>query len=318
MIDADKLVFDYPSGRALHGVSFVLRAGAVMALVGPNGAGKSTLLRCLAAQDMPTQGTATVVGLDTRQQPREVHAALGYLPDTYGLYDALTVRRSLVYAARARGVSAEHAQDAAETAASRVALADRLETPAGHLSRGLRQRLGIAQAIVHRPRVLLLDEPASGLDPDARQSLSALIRGLAEGGMTIVVSSHILSELEDYCTEMLMLEAGRVVGDGVVKTAGVAAKSQGVALVRVEITVSDPPADFGARLTAMGFQVERLEGERAVAWLPAGLSEPQALAQVIAAGLAVRAFAPAQGTLEQTYRAAHAATVATAVPEAGA
>ncbi len=317
MIDADKVVYDYPSGRALHGVSFVLRPGAVMALVGPNGAGKSTLLRCLAALDMPTQGQVTVVGLDTRRNPREVHAALGYLPDIYGLYDALTVRRALVYAARARGVAQDRAEAAAAAAAARVELSDRMETPAGALSRGLRQRLAIAQAIVHGPRVLLLDEPASGLDPDARQSLSALIRSLARDGMTIVVSSHILSELEDYCTEMLMLEAGRAVGDGVVKTGGDPA--HGAPLARVEVAVADAPPDLAARLAALGLVVEHLDGDRAVVRLPADLTEQAALARIVGAGLAVRTFAPVRNTLETTYRSAHAAAAsATAVPQVDA
>ena len=212
MIDAENLVFDYPSGRALHGVGFVVRAGAVLALVGPNGAGKSTLMRCIAALDVPTDGVINVLGYDTQKNPREIHAALGYLSDMFGLYDALSVRQALTYAARSRGVSAAETEAAVLAAAARVGLSERLQSLAGELSRGLRQRLAIAQTIVHRPRVLLLDEPASGLDPDARKSLSDLILSLSADGMTIMVSSHILSELDDYCTEMLMLDEGRIVG----------------------------------------------------------------------------------------------------------
>src|SRR5579875_2113507 len=100
MIDVENVSYDYPSGRALDGISFVVRPGAVLALVGPNGAGKSTLLRCIAALEPPTEGSISVLGMDVRAEPRGVHAALGYLPDFYGLYDALTVRRSLIYAAR--------------------------------------------------------------------------------------------------------------------------------------------------------------------------------------------------------------------------
>jgi ABC-2 type transport system ATP-binding protein len=120
MIDADNVVYDYPSGRALRGVSFVVRAGAVLALVGPNGAGKSTLMRCIAALDMPTEGAVTVQGVDTREDPRAIHATLGYLPDIYGLYDRLSVRRCLIYAARSRGVDAAQAPPAAESAAAPV------------------------------------------------------------------------------------------------------------------------------------------------------------------------------------------------------
>ena len=137
---------------------------------------------------------------------------LGYLPDFYGLYDALSVRRCLTYAAWSHAIAPALTTAAVETAARRVGLLDRLETPAGELSRGLRQRLAIGQAIVHEPSVLLLDEPAAGLDPQARRDLSTLLLALKDQGMTLVVSSHILSELEDYCSEMIIIEAGRVVG----------------------------------------------------------------------------------------------------------
>jgi ABC-2 type transport system ATP-binding protein len=217
MIVAENVIYDYPAARALHGLSFTVARGSVLALVGPNGAGKSTLMRCIAALDRPTEGRISVAGVDTRDDPRAVHAALGYLPDFFGLYDELSVRRALVYAARSRGVPAERAEAAALEAADRVDLTDRLHQRAGELSRGLRQRLAIAQTIVHAPQVLLLDEPAAGLDPEARRSLSDLIRRLGGEGMTILVSSHILAELEDYCTDMLMIRDGRATGGGVLR-----------------------------------------------------------------------------------------------------
>src|SRR5690606_31914263 len=145
-------------------------------------------------------------GLDTRDAPRAVHARLGYLPDFFGLYDALNVRRCLYYAARAHGITAGAATGAVEAAAARVGLSDRMEQAAGALSRGLRQRLAIAQALVHRPAVLLLDEPAAGLDPQARRDLSQLLLSLKTDGMTLVVSSHILAELEDYSDRMIIVD----------------------------------------------------------------------------------------------------------------
>jgi ABC-2 type transport system ATP-binding protein len=197
MIEVSGLVFEYPGQRALDGVSLSIQAGAITALVGPNGAGKTTLLRLIAALETPYDGQVTIDGLDTRDQPRAIHERLGYLPDFFGLYDALSVRRCLFYAARAHGIGAGEAGAAAEAAAARVGLSDRLGQAAGSLSRGLRQRLAIAQAIVHDPKVLLLDEPAAGLDPQARRDLSRLLLELRDGGMTLVVSSHILAELED-------------------------------------------------------------------------------------------------------------------------
>jgi len=317
MIDAENVVYDYPTGRALRGVSFVVRAGAVLALVGPNGAGKSTLMRCIAALDTPTRGAITVQGIDTKDDPRAIHASLGYLPDIYGLYDRLSVRRCLIYAARSRGVPDADAPAAAEAAAVRVGLGDRMETLAGYLSRGLRQRLGIAQTLVHRPRVLLLDEPASGLDPEARASLSALIRSLATDGMTLIVSSHILSELEDYCSEMLMLRGGEVVGGGVVRLDGGTpkpAEQDGEAapatpapiLVRVAFAV--PAAELLDRLAALGLTVSRIEEADAIlALAPDPDAETRTLSALVAAGLPVRSFAVVRQSLEETYRAATSA-----------
>ena len=217
MIEVTDLVYEYPTVRALSGVSLRVAPQTITALVGPNGAGKTTLLRCLAALDMPYSGRVLIDDLDTTASPREIHARLGYLPDFYGLYDELSVRRCLIYAARAHGIAPGSAGTAAAKAAERVGLSDRMETPAGELSRGLRQRLAIGQSIVHEPRVLLLDEPAAGLDPQARRDLSALLLSLKDGGMTLVVSSHILAELEDYCSEMIIIEGGRIAGGKAVK-----------------------------------------------------------------------------------------------------
>ena len=299
MILVRGVAYDYPTARVLHDISFEAPEGAVLALVGPNGAGKTTLMRCMAALDAPTEGQISIAGLDTQADPRGVHAALGYLPDFYGLYDQLSVRRSLVYAARSRGVTAEAAGVAALVAAERVQLSDRLDALAGHLSRGLRQRLAIAQTIVHRPKVLLLDEPAAGLDPEARRSLSDLITRLAGEGMTIVVSSHILAELEDYSTRMLMLRDGRVGGGGVV--AAQADQSEAAALVAVDLAA--PRDDLAALLTGLGVEVESLISASQFRLSVSGGPEAEAalLAKLIGAGLAVRAFSPVRRTLEQTY-----------------
>jgi ABC-2 type transport system ATP-binding protein len=217
MIEVRDLVYEYPTKRALDSVSLDVAPRSITALVGPNGAGKTTLLRCLAALEEPYSGSVTIDGLDTRHSPRAVHGHLGYLPDFYGLYDELTVRRALTYAAWSRGIARALAGAAVDKAAHRVNLDDRLETRAGELSRGLRQRLAIGQAIVHEPKVVLLDEPAAGLDPQARRDLSTLLLQLRDGGMTVVVSSHILAELEDYCSEMIIIDDGKVVGGKSIK-----------------------------------------------------------------------------------------------------
>jgi len=296
MIVVRDVVYDYPASRALHGVSFEVEAGAVLALVGPNGAGKTTLMRCVAALDAPLEGTISVAGLDTQEDPRGVHAAIGYLPDFFGLYDELSVRRALTYAARSRSVSEADTPKAVEQAAARVQLTDRLDARAGELSRGLRQRLAIAQTIVHQPSVLLLDEPAAGLDPEARRSLSDLIVRLAGDGMTIVVSSHILAELEDYSTRMLMIREGRVAGGGVVAAGSGQSADAGFA-----VTFTDPPKDLRKRLEKLGLTVSRLEGAEAVVAAAPGTADAEVLTLLVGAGLKVSAFQPARRTLEAAY-----------------
>src|ERR1043166_1490512 len=210
MISVDDLVFEYPGLRALDRVSFRVAPGSIVALVGPNGAGKTTLLRCLAALDRPLSGRIQIDGIDVLEQPRETHRRVGYLSDFFGLYDLLTVRQCLSYVAQAHGIAAERVAEAVERTVLALGLSDRLDTRVGELSRGLRQRVAIGQAIIHAPRVLLLDEPASGLDPEARHSLAELFVRLGNTGMTLLVSSHILAELEQYSSQMLILRDGRI------------------------------------------------------------------------------------------------------------
>lgn len=208
MINVTQLSFEYPGTRALDDVNFAIERGSITALVGPNGAGKSTLLRCLAALARPFAGSINIGGVDILEQPRQAHLLLGYLSDFFGLYDELTVRRCLLHTARAHNLDDPAA--AVDKAARRLNIDNFIDKPAGALSRGQRQRLAIAQAVIHEPRVLLLDEPASGLDPEARVALGNLFLQLREEGMTLLVSSHILSELEAYASDILILRGGRI------------------------------------------------------------------------------------------------------------
>lgn len=211
IIRTENLCFEYPSKRALSDVCLSVPAHTVTALVGPNGAGKTTLMRCLAALERPFSGEVLVDGFDSEESAQEIHSRIGYLPDSFGVYETLSVRQCLVYAARSRFLPEKTLKARVEEAAAMLGITGYLQAGAGTLSRGLRQRLAIAQSIIHKPRLLILDEPASGLDPDARKSLADLITGLAGGGITILVSSHILSELQDYCTDVIILSEGRVI-----------------------------------------------------------------------------------------------------------
>ncbi len=296
------LVFDYPTARALFGISFTIPRGSITALVGPNGAGKTTLLRCLAALEPPFSGQVLVDGLDTADAPREIHRTIGYLADDFGVYAALSVARCLRHAAAMRGVPADQEVARAHASAERLGIADRWDTPAGSLSRGLRQRLGIAQAILHRPRLLLLDEPASGLDPEARAQLSALFLRLRDDGMTLVVSSHILAELADYSTEMLILDRGHVVEH---RSLGAAPGDRAAAHAprALVLRLADAADGLGERLAAVS-GVGGLEVDGATArFLFHGDDADQArlLADLVRDGFAVAEFGHQERNLQNLY-----------------
>jgi ABC-2 type transport system ATP-binding protein len=296
MIEVSNLVYEYPAIRALDGVSFSVAPQTIVALVGPNGAGKTTLLRCLAALEAPYSGHVLIDGLDTATAPREIHARLGYLPDFFGLYDELSVRRALTYAARAHGIASEAASAAADKAAARVGLTNRMETPAGHLSRGLRQRLAIAQTIVHEPRVLLLDEPAAGLDPQARRDLSTLLLALRDQGMTLVVSSHILAELEDYCSEMIIIDGGRIAG-------GKAVKVRDVERPRYILEIATARSDLKDFLAGRaGLDVVEADEHHALFTFTRNPgARAKLIRDLVTAGFEVSSFGESTRALEETY-----------------
>ena len=209
LIEVKNLTFEYPNTRALDNISFNLAQHSITALVGPNGAGKSTLLRCIAALEAPLSGLVLLNGQDVLEDPRASHRQIGYLSDSFGLYNALTVKQCLEYAARAQGIISNVNQIVLETAQT-LGLSEKINTLTGALSRGQRQRVALGQSIIHSPSLLLLDEPASGLDPEARYNLSQIFIALKNSGMTLIVSSHILAELEDYSTDMLVLKDGKI------------------------------------------------------------------------------------------------------------
>jgi ABC-2 type transport system ATP-binding protein len=206
----ERLTVDVPDKRVLNAVSFALEAGSITALVGPNGAGKSTLMRHVVALETIRTGRLFYNGRDLTRQPRLVHQQVGYLADEFGLYNDLSVARCLEYSARARGLDALNRSTRIQEVVKQARLEALLGTRAGALSKGQRQRLGLGLALIHNPPVLVLDEPASGLDPEARFALGTLLKNLSAAGKSILVSSHILSELESYASHVLILEEGRI------------------------------------------------------------------------------------------------------------
>ncbi|AEG00942.1 ABC transporter ATP-binding protein [Methylomonas methanica] len=296
MITVDKLIFEYPGLRALDDVSFRINQGSITALVGPNGAGKTTLLRCMAALDRPVSGTIAIGDIDVLEQPRECHRVIGYLSDFFGLYQRLTVRQCLHFVARAQGIADSECPAAIHAVCRRLHIEDRLEMRPGELSRGLRQRVAIAQAIIHKPSLVLLDEPASGLDPEARHELAELFLDLQRQGMTLLVSSHILAELEAYCTDMLVLRKGRLVEQVAVK------QTQQHQSFKLLLAQAVPNlADILTRLP----EIELLKAEHdrvAVIQLSADTQEQHAvLKALLELNLPVCEFAPATRNLQDAY-----------------
>jgi ABC-2 type transport system ATP-binding protein len=301
MIRVEHLIFDYPGHRALSDVSFQIAPGTITALVGPNGAGKSTLMRVCSGLDRPFAGRVRLQDIDVHENPREAHERMGYLPDFFGLYDEMTVRQCLEYRAAAQGVSKQKQCDAVDLAAGRMELTDRLNQRAGELSRGLRQRLAIAQATIHNPVFVMLDEPASGLDPEARIGLANALKTLCAEGMTIIVSSHILAELDDYSTHILMIRGGQILEHAPLR----ALENKPGEPVRIALALAEPDPRLAEILGAVpGIQVERADDRSAVLSTNGGTITRQALLKsLVEAGLPVVEFSAERPGLQDAYLA---------------
>lgn len=281
---------------AVKDVTLHARAGAVTGLVGPNGSGKTTLLLMLASLLAPDAGSLRIGEVDPVTDPQAARALLGWMPDALGAWGALTSRESLMTTGRLYGLSIETARSRAEQLLELVGLTQLADAPARVLSRGQKQRLGLARALVHDPRVLLLDEPASGLDPEARVELRLLLRRLAAEGRTVLVSSHVLSELEEVIDDAVFLVDGRTV-DGASIAAARRTRDWRVRLLPVH---TDATASV---IAALDLQAEAVRVDRGDVLVPFGSAEDAAtgLRRLIEAGVAVSEFAPAVGALEQTF-----------------
>ncbi len=212
MIKIEHLSKRYGPILALDDVSFTVAEGEILGFLGPNAAGKTTTMRILAAYLAPTSGHASVAGYDVVREPLAARRRIGYLPETVALYPEMTVREHLNYLATIRGVQPDERASRVRFSLERCNLADVTERLVGGLSRGYRQRLGIAQAIVHDPQVLILDEPTVGLDPRQIVETRALIKELSEHH-TVLLSTHVLPEVSMTCSRVLIIDRGRVVAE---------------------------------------------------------------------------------------------------------
>ena len=300
MIELIHLRKEYDDVVAVQDLNLTIPQGEIFGLIGPNGAGKTTTIRMACGLLTPTMGRALVNGIDVSEEPERAQQSIGYLSDFFAVYEDLKVWEYLDYFAHAYRVAESEIPARVTEVIAQVSLEVKRDAMIRGLSRGMKQRLGIARAIIHRPRLLLLDEPASGLDPKARLDLRNLLRTLRDQGSTILISSHILTELEGFCTSIGIMEKGRMVRSGRIE----------------EVTAAENLARdmrIGWLGDASGILEEKLRAQAHVSNLQvsagnatfqfAGSDEEMAalLASLVSAGVRVRTFAEVKQTVEDLY-----------------
>ncbi|MHB0911832.1 MAG: ABC transporter ATP-binding protein [Armatimonadota bacterium] len=240
MLRIENLTKEYPKLVAVDNLNLTLQPGDIMGFIGPNGAGKTTTIRMVATLLKPTAGTAYVDGIDVSLEPEAVRPLIGYMPDFFGMYDDVRVWEYLDFFAAAYRI---HIKKRARTIDEVLELTDltgKKEAFVSELSRGMQQRLCLAKTILHDPKLLLLDEPASGLDPRARIEIKELLRELKSMGKTILISSHILPELADFCNKIAIIEQGKLVVSGNVDE--IVSQCRGGTILRIRLADSQDKA----------------------------------------------------------------------------
>jgi ABC-2 type transport system ATP-binding protein len=246
VIEVQHISKRYGRVTAVEDVSFRVERGEILGFLGPNGAGKTTTMRILTGYMPPTEGRATIAGFDVFDHPIEAKRRTGYLPETPPLYPDMTVREYLTFVARIKGVVSKERRDRVDAVMRRTQVADMADRHCAKLSKGYRQRVGLAQALIHNPEVLILDEPTAGLDPKQIIETRELIRGLA-GDHTVVLSTHILPEVSQTCQRVVIINQGRVVA--VDTPDNLTARLRGAEALYVQVDAGG--ADAGEALAAV-------------------------------------------------------------------
>src|SRR5438045_1050964 len=236
MINVKELTKRYARTTAVDNISFEVTKGQIVGFLGPNGAGKTTTMRVLTCFLPPSAGTATVAGFDVLEQPMEVKKRIGYLPETPPLYPEMEVGEYLDFVGKLKGLRGETLAKRIDEVAEKCSVTDVKSKLIGKLSKGYRQRVGLAQAIIHNPDVLILDEPTSGLDPQQIIETRDLIKGLA-GNHTIILSTHILPEVEQICEQVIIIAKGKLVATDTV--ANLTSRLRGAETVALEVMPRD-------------------------------------------------------------------------------
>jgi ABC-2 type transport system ATP-binding protein len=299
IIETEALTKRYGSLTALDNLTLSVEQGAVVGFIGPNGAGKTTTMRILTTLLRPTSGSARVAGHDVLKEPDAVRRTIGYMPDFFGVYEEMKVWEYLDFFGEAYGIPATTRRGMVDDLLALVDLGHKKEAFVESLSRGMKQRLCLARTLAHDPQVLILDEPASGLDPRARIEMRELLLELRRMGKTIFFSSHILSEIADICTEIAVLEAGRLVAHGDLAT--IQQRLRGQRLIRMRL-LGDAQQGQAALLPLPAVSDVMVDGQTVTFGFSADdTALTHLLAHLVAQGLPVLSFTEEQGNIEDLF-----------------
>ena len=300
MIELIHLRKEYDELVAVHDLKLTIPHGEIFGLIGPNGAGKTTTIRMACGLLAPTVGRALVNGIDVAAEPERAQQSIGYLSDFFAVYEDLKVWEYLDYFAHAYRVAEGDIAARVNEVIGQVSLEVKRDAMIRGLSRGMKQRLGIARAIIHRPKVLLLDEPASGLDPKARLELRNLLRSLRDEGSTILISSHILTELEGFCTSIGIMEKGRMVRSGRIDEVTAAENlARDLRLSWLGDATALLEQKLGGHVHVSNLQLGTGTGTFQFAGSDEELA--QLLSDLVASGVRVKTFAEIKQTVEDLY-----------------
>jgi ABC-2 type transport system ATP-binding protein len=302
MIELLNLRKEYDNVLAVDDLTLTIPQGEIFGLIGPNGAGKTTTIRMACGLLAPTMGRAMVAGVDVAQDPERAQQSIGYLSDFFAVYEDLKVWEYLDYFAHAYKMQESDIPARITEVIAQVNLEVKRDAMIRGLSRGMKQRLGIARAIIHRPKVMLLDEPASGLDPKARLELRNLLLGLRDQGATILISSHILTELEGFCTSIGIMEKGRMMRSGSIEEVTAAAASTRLVRLAWVVTADAQAAVQGyLQSDARVSEIKLTAGAGTFHFSGAEEELAPLLAALVRANIQVTAFGEVRQTVEELY-----------------